>query len=53
MGKAGYYSFDFPYRCISDNEAIKITVYYEGYSSLQSFNAGNNFFSSLISNTKV
>ena len=52
MGKAGYYSFDFPYSCVLDNEALQASVYYESYSSLsKSFNAGNNFFSSLISMT--
>ena len=52
-GKAGYYSFDFPYACISGNEELQVNVYYEGYSSLQSFNQANNLFSSLISSTKV
>jgi hypothetical protein len=53
-GKAGYYSFDFPYSCVLDNEALQASVYYESYSSSsKSFNAGNNFFSSLISDTKV
>ncbi len=53
-GGVGYYSLDFPYRCLSVNEALQVKVYYESYSSaIQSFNGGNNFFSSLISNTRA
>ncbi len=52
-GKAGYYSFDFPYRCILNNEELQVSVYYESYSSLESFSPRKNFFNSLISNTKV
>lgn len=52
-GEEGYYSFNFPYRCITDNEEMQLSVYYESYSSMEYVNPGNNFFSSLISNTKV
>lgn len=53
-GGIGYYSFDFPYRCLSADEALQVKVYYESYSSAaQSFNGVNNFFSSLISNTRA
>jgi hypothetical protein len=53
-GGVGYYSFDFSYRCISNDESMQAIVYYESYSSaVQPFNGGNNFFSGLISNTRV
>ncbi|MGC8533183.1 MAG: hypothetical protein ACP5MV_00945 [Candidatus Parvarchaeum sp.] len=53
-GGEGYYSFDFPYRCFSVNEELQASVYYESYSSaFQSLNTGNDFFSSLISNTRA
>jgi hypothetical protein len=52
-GGMGYYSFDFPYRCISA-ESVQASVYYESYSSVvQSFSSGNNFFSGLISDTRA
>ena len=38
----GYYSLDFPYRCLSENENLQVKVYYESYSyATQSFNGGN------------
>ena len=53
-GKTGYYSFDFPYRCLLGDEAVKASLYYESYSSaVQSSNGGNDFFSGLISNTRA
>ena len=53
-GAEGYYKIHLDYMCLLKNEAVSIKVYYQTYSYADnSINIGNNFFSSLISNTKA
>ncbi len=53
-GAEGYYKIHLDYVCLLKNEAVSIKVYYQTYSYADnSINIGNNFFSSLISNTKA
>lgn len=53
-GAEGYYEIHLDYVCLLKNEAVSIKVYYQTYSYADnSINIGNNFFSSLISNTKA
>ena len=50
----GNYQIHLNYLCLVKNEAVNAKVYYQTYSyASNSINAGNNFFSSLISNTKA